>query len=142
MTKKKKWKKPKKCSWSFGGGVVCGAKVVPGTQFCKTHTHKPSHTYSIGSTKFRGQRTVSDYEIYLQSPEWKIKADTLKKENPNCSICNRRGILHVHHRTYVRCGKEEKFDLAVLCADCHALFHKFYKYDGTVGYFVPKECHE
>jgi hypothetical protein len=124
--------------------------IIPGLNVCKCHwekagiefykkqTHKLSHTYSVGKTKFRGERTISNYEIYLQSPEWKAKASALKKENPNCSICNRKGTLHTHHRTYVRCGKEDKFDLVVLCADCHALFHKFYIYDGAVGYFVPK----
>ena len=98
-------------------------------------------TYAIGKSVFRGENNVGStvYEEYLSSIEWKDKAKKEKEENPNCSICNRRGILHVHHRTYVRCGKEEPLDLVVLCSECHALFHEHYKYDSEVGYFKPKE---
>lgn len=135
--------KNKGCMIRVKGGERCGNPLVPGRKYCQLHTPlkivKPT-TYSIGKTKFDGNKTVktSEYSLYLQSPEWREKANKEKEKNPNCSLCNRKGELHVHHRTYVRCGQEQDGDLIVLCSDCHNIFHKCYKYDGRVGHFIGK----
>lgn len=134
--------KIKGCACKIKGGLRCGKDKLPGKNYCYDHAPKKTAeitTYSVGETKFSGSKSVKTdkYTAYLLSGEWIEKAKREKEINPNCSVCNRRGILHVHHRTYVRCGNEERGDLIVLCSDCHALFHKFYKYDGRVGYFKP-----
>jgi len=137
----KKQRKPLKyCPLKVKGGARCGKPCIEGYRFCADHAPR-SHTHQIGPTEFRGEKTVktSEYDEYLQSDEWKEKAKRYKEENPNCSLCNRRGVLHVHHRTYVRCGKEEPLDLVVLCHECHALFHKHYKYSGNTGHFNPRK---
>ncbi len=131
----------KGCRLKITGGARCSKPVLDGKKYCIDHVPKvKGMTYSIGKTTFNGEKTVktSEYDKYLQSEEWKNKSSYEKQQNPNCSICNRKGVLHVHHRTYVRCGKEEKHDLIVLCSDCHKLFHDHYKYDGRVGYFKPQ----
>jgi len=68
-----------------------------------------------------------DYYEYINSPEWKAKADAAKERAEyRCQVCNRPGAsstLHAHHRTYENLGHEKPGDITVLCADCHALFH-------------------
>ena len=65
-----------------------------------------------------------DYKRYICSPEWKEKADAAKTSAGwRCQLCNSKGQLHAHHRTYERLGIEEPGDITVLCADCHARFH-------------------
>lgn len=68
-----------------------------------------------------------EYEDYLQSPEWKQRAEELKERAGNrCQLCNasdQECVLHVHHRTYERIGNEEPMDLFVLCELCHARTH-------------------
>ena len=67
------------------------------------------------------------YEDYLNSIEWKQKAEDIKFDRDfRCQLCNVSGyvkLLHVHHNTYERLGKEKDSDLIVLCCDCHKLFH-------------------
>jgi hypothetical protein len=65
-----------------------------------------------------------NYHFYIQSPEWKAKADAAKERaDHRCQLCNGDGVLHTHHRTYERLGNELPEDLIVLCANCHAKFH-------------------
>lgn len=66
------------------------------------------------------------YQAYLNSSEWKEKAEAAKKRaGYRCQLCNRpRGVvkLEAHHRTYERVGRELDEDITVLCGECHALF--------------------
>lgn len=63
------------------------------------------------------------YRAYLQSKEWKAKAEAAKIRAGNrCQGCNRPRSevqLEAHHRTYERIGKERPGDITVLCRDCH-----------------------
>lgn len=67
-----------------------------------------------------------DYDTYIQSPEWKAKAEAAKdRVGRRCQICNcdeSVDYLNAHHRTYERLGNEDPFDLTVLCRDCHAMY--------------------
>jgi hypothetical protein len=64
------------------------------------------------------------YQEYLQTPEWqKKRVAALSRANHRCQVCNSRGPLDVHHRTYERRGSEDEHDLTVLCRRCHELFH-------------------
>lgn len=64
------------------------------------------------------------YKQYLQTPEWQERRKAaLKRAGHSCQVCNRRRMLHVHHRTYERRGVELARDLIALCDECHALYH-------------------
>jgi hypothetical protein len=70
--------------------------------------------------------TRSTYEAYLMSPEWKEKARQARIRAGNrCQLCNRRGALDVHHRTYDHIFHEKPEELIVLCRDCHKVFHDY-----------------
>jgi len=135
----------------------CRQVAVPGSTMCQSHIESHAPTYTRQSmpaykthapeinlkqySPLETTRSVSksNYHAYLESREWKQKAEAKKKENPRCSLCNREiKVMHTHHRTYVRCGKEEMYDLTVLCEDCHSLFHEHYEYNDIAGCFVPK----
>lgn len=119
--------------------------VITGKKYCKFHepvkTNKVTITTYAIKNYFDGNQSVKaiDYKEYLKSKEWQEKSIKEKEKNPNCSLCNGKGKLHTHHRTYVRCGNERDGDLIVLCSECHDLFHKFYEYDGMVGYFKKRK---
>lgn len=64
------------------------------------------------------------YDEYLQTPEWKEKAENAKRRwGGNCALNADHPAEHAHHRTYARRGRERAADLIGLCADCHARFH-------------------
>lgn len=64
------------------------------------------------------------YKEYLLSDHWKsVSAECKLRSGKKCQLCNREGVLHVHHRTYERVGKELPEDLICLCGDCHEKFH-------------------
>lgn len=127
------------CRHKSTWGKRCIKGALKGKDFCAEHS-KPnfSQTYSIGKTTFSpNANPETQYQEYLQSDVWKEKAKNERQKNPNCSLCNRKGMLHVHHRTYVRLGNEKEGDLIVLCDECHSLFHENYIYSPS-GYFVRR----
>lgn len=64
------------------------------------------------------------YKTYLESPEWeKRRRLALSRAGFRCQVCNSKGVLVAHHRTYERVGNEAPGDLTILCWDCHDLFH-------------------
>jgi hypothetical protein len=64
------------------------------------------------------------YAEYLQTPEWQERRQkALKRAGYACQVCYSNVNLHVHHRTYSHRGIERDFDLTVLCAACHEVFH-------------------
>jgi hypothetical protein len=65
------------------------------------------------------------YAAYLRTSEWIERANRAKKRaGYRCQVCNGRGKVNVHHRTYERRGHEWDEDLIVLCATCHQMFHR------------------
>lgn len=64
------------------------------------------------------------YQEYLQSDAWRQKrAFMLRRAGGCCQLCNAKGPLQVHHRTYERIFRERPEDLIVLCRACHARHH-------------------
>lgn len=69
------------------------------------------------------------YDEYLRSAEWKERrAYMVGRALNRCELCSTPGGpngagLHVHHRTYVRLGREFDADLIVLCEACHHDHH-------------------
>jgi len=67
----------------------------------------------------------NDYQIYLNSPEWKEKSKLIKeRDNYTCQKCySTNKELNVHHKTYERIFHELLEDLTTLCRDCHKNEH-------------------
>lgn len=79
-----------------------------------------------------------DYHRYLQSHQWKARAQAARKRaGYRCQVCNSPTDIAVHHRTYERLGHEKPEDLTVLCQDCHALFHDKQHRGGWFLPFLP-----
>lgn len=63
------------------------------------------------------------YAAYLSSPSWRHKRLlVLALANCVCFDCKGRAT-EVHHRTYVRIGREKFEDLEPVCEVCHARSH-------------------
>lgn len=70
------------------------------------------------------ESTPVDYDEYLESDEWRRKADKRKSlDDYKCQLCNESENLNVHHNTYERLGDEKMSDLVTLCQSCHADYH-------------------
>jgi len=64
------------------------------------------------------------YKKYLQSDEWKVKAEACKKlADYKCNRCDEVTKLQAHHKTYDRVGEELQEDLECLCEMCHNKEH-------------------
>jgi 5-methylcytosine-specific restriction endonuclease McrA len=75
------------------------------------------------------------WNAYLQSPEWALlREQVLERFGRRCAICNAKGALSVHHRTYERAMHEDVQDLTALCSACHKLFSKRLAPDGPNGW--------
>lgn len=78
----------------------------------------------------RGPLGKDDYPKYINSGAWASRRRAfLLEQGARCQGCDTpraelpKGSLHVHHRTYVRLGRELPEDLAALCLDCHKKVH-------------------
>jgi 5-methylcytosine-specific restriction endonuclease McrA len=62
---------------------------------------------------------------YRMQPEWQARRSAaLARARYRCQVCAEHDDrLDVHHNSYERYGDEDPFDLVVLCAQCHKLFH-------------------
>lgn len=70
---------------------------------------------------------IKSYSAYLRSKHWRLfkkKFKTSKYYRGKCFICSRDKMLHLHHITYVRIGKERLTDVIELCKCCHRNVHK------------------
>ena len=73
--------------------------------------------------------SYSDYQTYVQSREWQIKASSAKRlAYYKCENCGAKpdvsSDLHVHHRHYESLFHERRQDIQVLCASCHRKAHR------------------
>jgi 5-methylcytosine-specific restriction endonuclease McrA len=83
-----------------------------------------AYAAQVASGGLRKYLTSEQYRDYIASLAWKNRADQARRRvGYRCQLCNRKGELHVHHRTYERLGREMDEDLIVLCATCHKHFH-------------------
>ena len=69
------------------------------------------------------------YINYIKSPRWKKKREEVFAfYGKRCFACRRRAkVLHVHHVTYARLGRESMSDLMPLCVPCHREVTKIYR---------------
>ena len=65
-----------------------------------------------------------NYYDYIKSDKWKrISRAAKERAGYKCQLCNSKGTLNTHHRTYENLGNERPEDLIVLCESCHTIFH-------------------
>lgn len=96
-----------------------------------TVTRHWKHTFRTG-TENKHDLTVQvydlkpqvDYYAYINSDEWRDKSMRLKNAVGKCQLCGWKESLRAHHNTYATLGNEGPYDLFVICAGCHELFHK------------------
>lgn len=68
----------------------------------------------------------SAYREYMRSPAWaatKAKWRDLRPRRRRCEVCGDRHY-DLHHRTYVRLGRERLRDLVPLCQRHHDAVHR------------------
>jgi hypothetical protein len=64
------------------------------------------------------------YNLYLQSPQWKIKrAQVLRRAGNICEGCRRQKATQVHHLSYEHVFNEFLWELVAICDDCHERIH-------------------
>jgi 5-methylcytosine-specific restriction endonuclease McrA len=65
------------------------------------------------------------YRRYLKSAAWQAKrAQVILRDRGQCRCCGSRYKLEVHHKTYIRFGRERLSDLVTLCQLCHTHKHR------------------
>lgn len=124
---------------------------------CVLHAGTPSNPaepgpiLSAGSTrrdiswqKFRGRLEYLgfvSYEEYLDSERWRqTKQQYYASDYPkHCLVCGWHEV-ELHHRTYVRLGKEELFDLVPLCREHHQQLHEMIKSDPDLCVEDTHDC--
>ena len=91
-----------------------------------TNTKRKARTKRVRITK----RKVSGYIDYLNSDRWLDTRNTYRESGFNarsCWACGSLKRINLHHRTYVRIGKEKFKDILPLCNVCHQKVRKIEK---------------
>ena len=72
------------------------------------------------------------YKEYLNSPQWqRFRRQIFEQRGRRCERCLKPAmVLHLHHKTYQRFGKELPEDVEILCAPCHEKEHGRGFHDG------------
>lgn len=72
-----------------------------------------------------GTERIVDYYKYINSSRWRdnpARLAELEAADFRCRLCSASqdsARIEVHHRTYVRLGREQIGDLTTLCQECH-----------------------
>jgi len=67
-----------------------------------------------------------DYKNFLKTPYWYVISQYVRyKDKYKCRLCDAKGYLNVHHKTYEHRGFEIIYtdDLITLCGKCHSHHH-------------------
>lgn len=83
--------------------------------------------YYHNGNKSRTYVTKKEYLQYLQTPEWKSKADKRREiDRGTCQLCGKKTEnLECHHLTYFHIKTEDPYvDLVSLCPRCHEAVHR------------------
>ncbi len=86
----------------------------------KTKAERERKARARSKDRLRRLRSMP-YGLYLKTPHWRrTRKQALKRAEYRCERCHRSNrVLHVHHTTYERRGREKKGDLEVVCVCCH-----------------------
>lgn len=98
------------------------------------HAHV-SATQNFTPMKFQDQLAAlgfESYEAYLSSAGWYVFRDFYRRSgrSQRCQVCSTGSRIELHHRTYVRLGREELDDVIPACRDCHRAIHDWLKSSG------------
>lgn len=83
-----------------------------------------------------------EYEIFLQSLYWIILREYLfVLRGHKCQVCEKDGVLNVHHLSYDHRGIEYKHldDLIILCKECHEAQHMEVSIDKVIAILASKK---
>jgi hypothetical protein len=86
----------------------------------------PRHRKSKRNTLSRklSKLGYTNYWEYLNSSHWKaFKKAYYTKFPKRCMKCKSITKLNLHHKTYIRLGKENFTDVKCLCENCHEKTH-------------------
>lgn len=70
--------------------------------------------------------SLMDYRNFLKTPYWFVISQYVRyKDEHKCRLCDAKGYLNVHHKTYEHRGFEVNHteDLITLCGSCHSHHH-------------------
>jgi hypothetical protein len=111
------------CATEGGKNRLCSAIVSMGEPFLGN-----AESLRIAILK------TMPYRSYLMTAHWReVSAKAKQRAGNRCQLCNCKGNLESHHRTYERRGHEEDADLTVLCGDCHGKYHTAPTPDDIIG---------
>lgn len=93
---------------------------------------------------------MTEYEHYLQSPEWKAKANERRRiDRGICQMCHDpfTPTTEIHHLTYRNLYHENVYtDLVTLCPECHEAVHRMMNRQvnefGDKGWSRLRKLHE
>ena len=89
-------------------------------------------------------RLGGSYERYITSDTWMYSPARLSEiaaAGNRCRLCDRgppEAVLTVHHRTYVRLGRELPQDLTALCLECHDTVTDLLRTRALAGTALPR----
>jgi 5-methylcytosine-specific restriction endonuclease McrA len=75
-------------------------------------------------------------KYYLKSSQWSSLRKQVHARDHRCVTCGSKNNLNVHHIHYMRLGKEQLSDLALLCESCHHELHEQKGYSRQ-GLYLP-----
>ena len=124
-------------SYSFPG--KCKIRYVP-KKCIRALDNGGLFLYKIGKKELNYLENPIDvnyeeYLDYIKSDAWKNrKAKYFKKHPKVCKACGSTELIHLHHITYRRLGKEGPRDLVPLCVTCHDEVHRVARKQGIGMY--------
>lgn len=65
-------------------------------------------------------------DVYKSSRWRDLRDKILAERSGKCEWCEKakpKRYMHLHHKSYARLGAEEREDVELLCAMCHAIHH-------------------
>lgn len=84
----------------------------------------PVQDFQILGRRLRELGLTSPREYY-GSKHWRLVASKNKRKRAECTICDIKKPLELHHLTYSRLGCEGAPDLVWTCRDCYELIHAY-----------------
>ena len=105
--------------------AICGHEPAPFDVALRDQVEKKQRD-SANAIRKRFDRSAffSQYDIYLQSPQWREKRQkVLSMSGAVCAGCGENMPTQVHHLSYSHVGDEFLFELVAVCDQCHKKLH-------------------
>jgi hypothetical protein len=78
------------------------------------------------STQTISRAHPTKYDKYLESSHWKnFRKKYYEAFGKKCESCGGTDLIHLHHKTYERLGRERFTDMVALCSTHHADVHEY-----------------